>query len=205
MRERGDANRREGQRPVVIQQGQAQGASTSRSSSSTSTWRRHSAGIADAATPGHRDQAQLSETLELVFNATAGAQGPPRGWFAQGAVELDIHPFRSSILKPVEIDAQINGGGLIIPKRPRPRLQDRHVREPSRPQVHLLNASSHASREQILSVGTSRTSERKGGRVPPGAAATRRRRDPQAAPQLLGDCVVREARPPGRSAMTSRE
>jgi len=31
-------------------------------------------------------------------------------------VELDIHPFRSGILKPLEIDTQVNGGGLIIPQ-----------------------------------------------------------------------------------------
>jgi peptidoglycan hydrolase-like protein with peptidoglycan-binding domain len=60
-------------------------------------------------------KAQLNDTFELVFNASAGAQGPPAGWFAQGAGELDIHPFRKGILKPVEIDAQVNGGGLIIP------------------------------------------------------------------------------------------
>ena len=59
---------------------------------------------------------QLNDTFELVFNATAGTQSPPRGWFANGAVELDIHPFRSGILKPLEIDAQVNGGGLIIPQ-----------------------------------------------------------------------------------------
>jgi len=61
-------------------------------------------------------KAQLNDTFELVFNATAGTQNPPRGWFANGAVELDIHTFRSGILKPLEIDTQVNGGGLIIPQ-----------------------------------------------------------------------------------------
>ena len=62
------------------------------------------------------DDIPFNKTLELVLNATAGTQGPPRGWFGQGAVELDIHPFRAGFLKPLEIDAQVNGGGLLIPQ-----------------------------------------------------------------------------------------
>jgi len=58
---------------------------------------------------------QTKHGVRPIGGPEAG-ENPPRGWFANGAVELDIHPFRSGILKPLEIDTQVNGGGLIIPQ-----------------------------------------------------------------------------------------
>jgi peptidoglycan hydrolase-like protein with peptidoglycan-binding domain len=58
----------------------------------------------------------ISRALELALNASMGLQNPPLGWFGQGAVELDIKPFRSAILKPLKLDIQLNGGGLIVPQ-----------------------------------------------------------------------------------------
>jgi len=59
----------------------------------------------------------FGQSLELALNASMGLQNPPLGWFGQGAVEFDIKPFRSGILKPLELDLQLNVGGLIVPQR----------------------------------------------------------------------------------------